>query len=104
VLIFLSAEWNLGQILQCVYLTDDQSVVIANFISQVKTEKPDCIIIAGDLYDRAVPPPEAVQLLNDTLHTLIIELGVPVIAIAGNDDSQSRLDFCRGLLRDRWLS
>lgn len=101
--IFHTADWHLGKILQGVHLTEDQSAVIANFISQVKTEKPDCIIIAGDLYDRAVPPPEAVQLLNDTLHTLVIELGVPVIAIAGNHDSPSRLQFGSGLMREQGL-
>ena len=55
--------------------------------------KPDAVIIAGDLYDRAVPPTEAVNLLNEVLETIVLKLKTPVLAIAGNHDSPSRLDF-----------
>ena len=59
----------------------------------VKEERPDALIVAGDLYDRAVPPPKAVALLDDIL-TRLAELAVPVIAVAGNHDSAvERLSF-----------
>src|SRR5699024_5672173 len=48
---------------------------------------------------RAIPPPEAVQLLNDILARIVNELHIPVIAIAGNHDSPSRLDFGSQLMK-----
>src|SRR5699024_6303188 len=57
----------------------------------------------GDKYDRAIPPTEAVQLLNDTLAKNILDLEIPVIAIGGNHDSPSRLDFGTGLMESSGL-
>ena len=64
---------------------------------------PAAVIVAGDLYDRAVPPTEAVELLDDVLTELVDRLGVPVIAIAGNHDSAVRVGFASQLLRERGL-
>lgn len=58
----------------------------------------DAVLIAGDVFDRAVPPPDAVRLLSDTLERLVAEIGVTVVAIAGNHDSPERLEFCGGVL------
>jgi len=69
----------------------------------VRESAPDAVVVAGDLYDRAVPPPEAVELLDDVLTRIVDGLGVPVIAIAGNHDSASRVGFGRALLRERGL-
>jgi exonuclease SbcD len=65
----------------------------------IEEEKPDAVIIAGDLYDRAVPPTEAVLLLNNILEKIVIELKTPVLAIAGNHDSPSRLNFGSKIMR-----
>ena len=91
--IFHTADWHLGKLVQGVHMTEDQAFVLESFLAEVKKEKPDCVIIAGDIYDRAVPPTEAINLLNKTLNEIIIELDTPVLAIAGNHDSPSRLDF-----------
>lgn len=96
---FHTADWHLGKLVQGVYMTEDQEYILKQFVQAVEEEQPDAVIIAGDLYDRAVPPTEAVQLLDDVLHHIVLDLDVPVIAIAGNHDSPSRLDFGSRLMK-----
>jgi len=79
--IFHTADWHLGKIVQGVHMTEDQRFVLREFIQHVKEEKPDAIIIAGDLYDRAIPPTEAVHLLNETLEELVLDLHIPTLII-----------------------
>lgn len=55
--------------------------------------RPDLVVIAGDIYDRAVPSPDAVRLLDDTLTELTLGIGVPVLAISGNHDSEGRIRY-----------
>ncbi|MFC4560110.1 exonuclease SbcCD subunit D [Virgibacillus kekensis] len=90
---FHTADWHLGKLVQGVYMTEDQQHVLEEFIEAIEKEKPDAVIIAGDLYDRAVPPTEAVHLLDDVLQTIVLKLNTPVLAVAGNHDSPSRLNF-----------
>jgi len=98
---FHTADWHLGKLVQGVYMTEDQRFVLNQFIKAVKEEKPDAVIIAGDLYDRAVPPTEAVQLLNHVLDEIVLELDTPVLAIAGNHDSPSRLHFASRIMTEK---
>ena len=72
-------------------------------VELVAEVEPAAVIVAGDLYDRAVPPTEAVDLLDHVLTELVDRLGVPVIAIAGNHDSAVRVGFASRLLRERGL-
>lgn len=51
------------------------------------------MVVAGDVYDRSVPPPEAVCLRDDMLAELLLDVKVPVIVAAGNHDSPERLAF-----------
>src|SRR5690625_5037028 len=90
---FHTADWHLGKLIQGVYMTDDQRYILQQFIQAIKEEQPDAVIIAGDLYDRAVPPTEAVQLLDEVLGEIVLNLETPILAIAGNHDSPSRLHF-----------
>lgn len=99
--IFHTADWHLGKVVQGVSMIEDQAYILKQFIEEIKLEQPDVIVIAGDLYDRAIPPPEAVTLLNDVLEEIVIELNIPVIAIAGNHDSPSRLQFGSQMMRER---
>lgn len=98
---FHTADWHLGKIVQGVHMTEDQAVILKQFIEAVKKEQPDAVIISGDLYDRPIPPTEAVQLLDDVLSTIVLELHTPVIAIAGNHDSPSRLHFANKLMKEK---
>lgn len=99
--LFHTADWHLGKLVQGVYMTDDQRYVLAQFIEAIQQEQPDAVIIAGDLYDRAIPPTEAVALLDDMLKTIIVDLKTPVLAIAGNHDSPGRLQFGSQFMRDK---
>ncbi|MFD0958267.1 exonuclease SbcCD subunit D [Paenibacillus chungangensis] len=101
--LFHTADWHLGKLVQGVYMTEDQRYVLEQFIAAVESERPDAVIIAGDLYDRGVPPTEAVELLNEVLEKLVMKLDTPVIAIAGNHDSPDRISFGTGLMEDRGL-
>jgi len=65
--------------------------------------RPDALIVAGDVYDRAVPPPDAVTLLDEILTRVVLDLRVPVIVIAGNHDGPDRLAFGSRILADRGL-
>ena len=96
--IFHTADWHLGKLVQGVYMTEGQRFILNQFIEIVKEERPDAIIIAGDLYDRAVPPTEAVALLDEVLEEIVLNLKIPVLAIGGNHDSPGRLNFARGLM------
>lgn len=101
--IFHTADWHLGKIVQGQYMTEDQAYALDHFIQDVEREQPDVVIIAGDLYDRAVPPTEAVDLLNDILERLVLKLKVPVLAIAGNHDSPDRIGFAVKLMERNGL-
>lgn len=95
---FHTADWHLGKLVQGVYMTEDQRYILQEFIKAIEVEKPDAVIIAGDLYDRGVPPTEAVNLLNEVLETIVLKLKTPVLAIAGNHDSPSRLQFASKIM------
>lgn len=98
-----TADWHLGKLVQGVYMTEDQRYVLEQFVEAVKEEKPDAVIIAGDLYDRSVPPTEAVELLDDILEQIVLDLGIPVLAIAGNHDSPDRLEFATRIMEGQGL-
>ncbi len=98
-----TADWHLGRIFHGIHLTEDQAHVLDRFIDLVKDAKPDAVLVSGDIYDRAVPPPEAVSLLDDVLSRLCLDCGVPVVVIAGNHDSPDRLGFGSRLLATQKL-
>ncbi|GGE61092.1 exonuclease SbcCD subunit D [Priestia taiwanensis] len=101
--IFHTADWHLGKLIHNVYMTNDQQHILDQFITYIKEEKPDVVVIAGDLYDRAIPPIEAVELLDDVLKRIVIDLKTPVIAISGNHDSPQRLDFGSSMMKEQGL-
>lgn len=98
-----TADWHLGKLVQGVYMTEDQRHVLAQLVETVERERPDAVIVAGDLYDRAVPPTEAVELLDELLERLVVDLNTPVLAISGNHDSPDRLDFATRIMEGRGL-
>lgn len=101
--IFHTADWHLGKLIQGIYMTEEQRYALQQFIDAIKTEKPDAVIIAGDLYDRAVPPTDAVNLLDELLAKIVLELETPVLAVAGNHDSPGRLNFGSRLMKDKGI-
>ena len=88
-----TADWHLGKSLKSQSLIDDQQYILEKFLQIVDDSKVDAIVIAGDIYDRNVPPEEAVNLFDKILNELIIERGLHVLCVAGNHDSEGRLNF-----------
>ncbi len=93
------ADLHLGRGLYGQALIEDQSYVLDQLVTLAREAAPDVILIAGDVYDRAVPPAEAVALLDDALSRLLIDCHVPVVLIPGNHDSPERLTFGARLLK-----
>lgn len=101
--IFHTADWHIGKLVDGFYMTEDQEFIMEQFYDEIQKEKPDVVLIAGDLYDRSVPPVQAIELLNKVLDKIVRELKTPVIALAGNHDSNERIDFVSELLRKSGL-
>jgi exonuclease SbcD len=85
-----TSDWHLGRSFHGADLLEAQAAVLAGLVEIVRTESVDAVLVAGDLYDRALPGVDAVELWGDTLDQLCA-LGVQVIAISGNHDSARRL-------------
>lgn len=98
-----TADWHLGRIFHQVHLTGDQDHILRQVLDIARHASVDALVLAGDVYDRAVPPPEAVRLLDDLLAELLLDLRIPVIVAAGNHDSPERLAFGARLLAARGL-
>jgi DNA repair protein SbcD/Mre11 len=75
-----------------VSLLEHQAVFLDWLVGQAAAVRADAVLVAGDIYDRAVPPLEAVALLDRTLAALA-EAAIPVVLISGNHDSPVRLGF-----------
>ena len=98
-----TADWHLSRYFHGASLLDDQHHVLQQFVALAADEQVDAVVIAGDVYDRAVPPAEAVALLGDTLEQLIVKHGIAVILIAGNHDSAERIGFSGRILERQGL-
>ncbi|MCD7837896.1 MAG: exonuclease SbcCD subunit D [Clostridiales bacterium] len=96
---FHLADLHLGKSLYGYSLIDegDQTYWVDRLLEAADEYRPDAVVIAGDVYDRAVPPREAVELL-DRLLTSLSRRNIPVLMVAGNHDSGPRLAFASGLL------
>jgi exonuclease SbcD len=88
-----TADWHLGRILHGQRLIEDQAHALEQLALLIKDCNPEALLICGDVYDRAVPPPDAVELLDEFLSEMIMDLDLAVIVIAGNHDSPIRMDF-----------
>ena len=94
-----TADWHLGRIFYGQYLTDDQAHVLENqFFSILKDEKIDGILLAGDIFDRAVPPIEAIELWDSIITRLAMDYKVPLFVVSGNHDGAERLEVGRSML------
>ncbi len=99
-----TADWHIGKTLFGLSLLDDQRHALAQLIQHVRDYRPDALVIAGDIYDRSVPPADAVALLDATLTEIVRDLNTPVVAIAGNHDGPERLGFGAHLLQPAGLT
>ena len=86
------SDLHLGKRVNEISMTDDQSYILTQIIDIINAEHPDAVVIAGDVYDKSVPPAEAVTLFDGFLCRLA-ERKLPVLIISGNHDSPERLAF-----------
>ncbi|MCW8903315.1 exonuclease SbcCD subunit D [Sedimenticola sp.] len=88
-----TADWHIGRQLHNLSLLEDQRHVLQQITELIEARQVDVVLVAGDIYDRSVPPAAAVALLDEVLSHICLELAVPVIMIAGNHDGPERLAF-----------
>ena len=79
------SDLHLGKRIDDFSLIDDQADILVKILNIVKEEKPDGIIIAGDVYDRSIPTEEAIKLWDSFLNSLVCD-GNKVYAISGSHD------------------
>lgn len=93
-----TADWHMGKMLGGFSLLEDQVYFLDGLLALLKEERPDALVVAGDIYDRPIPSKEAVGVLNRFLSKTVGELTIPVLMTAGNHDSGERLSFGSELL------
>ena len=98
-----TSDWHLGRTLHGYSLIDDQSYMLDQMIKYIKEEHIELLIIAGDIYDKALPNEEAVALFNWFISKVVGELELPTVIIAGNHDSNIRLHFGSELFASKQL-
>ena len=96
-------DWHIGKIVNEFSMIDDQRYILNELIKLINLEKPDVLIIAGDIYDRSIPPVEAVDLLNEVFSKILIDNKVKIVAISGNHDSGERGSFGSKILEKEGL-
>jgi len=94
------ADLHIGKRVHGFSMLKDQHYILEQILSLVDREKPDCVLVAGDVYDKPVPSAEAVTVLDDFLAGLY-ERRVCVCLISGNHDSAERLDFGSRIFESR---
>jgi DNA repair protein SbcD/Mre11 len=91
-----TSDWHLGRTLHGESLLEHAAGFLDWLLAVAADRGADAVVVAGDVYDRAVPPPDAVALLDVAL-TAFARARIPVIIISGNHDSAVRLGFGSGL-------
>ena len=92
-----TSDWHLGRSFHREDLLGAQAAFVDHLLETVRAERVDAVLVAGDLYDRALPPVDAVALCNEALRRLAAE-HVRTVVIAGNHDSARRLGFAADLI------
>jgi exonuclease SbcD len=87
-----TSDWHLGRSLHRADLRDAQAAFLDGLVETARSERVDAVLVAGDVYDRAVPSVDAVELCESALVRLR-ETGARVVLISGNHDSARRLGF-----------
>lgn len=100
--LFHLSDLHLGKRVYAFSMLPDQRYVLEQVCALAEKHRPDGILLSGDLYDKPIPPVEAVQLLDEFL-TRMQQMGIAVYAISGNHDSAGRVDFGSRILQQQDL-
>ena len=95
-----TSDLHLGKRVNEFPMLEDQIYILKEILRIVEEEKAGAVVIAGDVYDKPVPPAEAVQVFDSFL-TELAGHQIPVFVISGNHDSQERIAFGNRLMRGR---
>ena len=96
---FHLSDLHIGKHLHLYNLAQDQKYILKQIAEKAQEYHPDAIVIAGDIYDKSVPSGEAYQLFDEFLNSLAeIKPSIPILIIAGNHDSQERLQYASSFL------
>lgn len=95
--LFHLSDLHIGKRVNEISMIEDQKYILAQILQAAEQEKPDGVLISGDVYDRTIPTTEAVQVF-DTFLTSFSRLEIPVFIISGNHDSAERLAFGSSLM------
>lgn len=98
-----TSDWHFGMNLGTGSYADDQRFFLEKLYALIREENVDGLLLAGDIYDSSVVSADAIALYNEAVTKLCLDLGIKVIAIAGNHDSAARLASCRELLKGAGL-
>ena len=94
---FHISDLHLGKRVYEFSMLEEQKELLQIVLNKIEEEKPDALLITGDIYDKPVPPTEAVKLL-DWFLTELVERKLPSYIIAGNHDSAQRLEFGKEII------
>ncbi len=98
--LFHLSDLHLGKQLHGYSLLEEQRDILNQIITQAEAEKPDALLLCGDIYDRSVPSGEAMTLFDEFLVAVTqLPFQLPVCVIAGNHDSPERLNYANSFLR-----
>lgn len=97
-----TSDLHIGKYVHEMSMIEDQKQMLKQLVELSERERADALVIAGDIYDRAVPSAEAVELLDDFL-TEMAEKHIPVIFISGNHDSPQRVAFADRILEKQGI-
>jgi len=92
-----TSDWHLGRAFHQVGLLGAQAAYLDSLVELVRSERVDAVLVSGDVYDRAMPSPDTVELLSQTVVRLV-DAGAQVVVSSGNHDSAIRLGFAADLL------
>ncbi len=93
------SDLHLGKRVNEFSMIEDQKYILDQILRIIKTEQPDGVLVAGDVYDKSVPPVEAVELFDEFLVRLSRDR-LPVFIISGNHDSAERLAFASRIMKE----
>ncbi len=97
------SDLHIGKIIFEQSMLEDQKFILNQIIEKIKEQEIEVVLISGDVYDRSVPPSDAVTVLNNFLKILVKDLKLKVCMIAGNHDSKERLNFGKEIFADDGL-
>lgn len=99
-----TSDWHLGRMFHGRSLLEDQLYFVERcFFPTLEREQPDCVVLAGDIFDRRFAPVEAVRLFDRVIERMARDYKIPLLAVAGNHDSPVRLTMGAGVMRPQGI-